>query len=353
VAIGVAAAGTVGAWAGGLVRPAAHPVAKPAVVHPRAAVAAAPVVVAGGQRKVAPHVAKPRPTAKPAVVGRHRSKPAAAHPSRTLTATPPPIALCAKAGTAPIGSGVPIWGFALLGGAPSCDDASVVATLPGPQLDVNAGDVITLNVTNTFLDRAISVEAPGTDLVTDVAAGATVSVTFTPTEGTYLYESGGDAGRQAAMGLYGALVVHGLTPGTVDGTPVDAERVLVLSEIDTSFNADPDNFDMRNWHPSLWLINGKAYPDTAPIAAAAGQRVLLRWLNAGIDNNTMSMLGVRQKLIAQDGSTLANPFEVVSHTFAAGSTADGLVVIPVGAGAKYALYNRNMNLGMTTFLQVP
>jgi FtsP/CotA-like multicopper oxidase with cupredoxin domain len=352
VAIGVAAAGTVGAWAGGLVRPTAQPAAKPAVVHARAAAAVRPVVVAGAQRKVAPHVAKPRPTAKPAA-GRHRIKPAAAHPSRTLTAAPPPIDLCAKAGTAPIGSGVPIWGFALLGGAPSCDDPSVVATLPGPQLNVNAGDVVTLNVTNTFLDRAISVEAPGTDLIADVPAGATVSVTFTPVEGTYLYEGGGDAGRQAAMGLYGALVVHGLTAGTVDGTAVDAEQVLVLSEIDTSFNADPDNFDMRNWDPSLWLINGQAYPDTAPIAATAGQRVLLRWLNAGIDNNTMSMLGARQKLLAQDGSALTNPFEVVSHTFPSGSTADGLVVVPAAAGARYALYNRNMNLGMTTFIQVP
>jgi FtsP/CotA-like multicopper oxidase with cupredoxin domain len=82
--------------------------------------------------------------------------------------------------------------------------------------------------------------------------------------------------------------------------------------------------------------------------------VLLRWLNAGIDNNTMSMLGVRQQLLRADGAALANPFEVVSHTFPSGSTADGLVTVPAAAavGDRFPLYNRNLNAGMTTFLQV-
>jgi FtsP/CotA-like multicopper oxidase with cupredoxin domain len=185
-----------------------------------------------------------------------------------------------------------------------------------------------------------------------VAEGATVSVTFTATQGTYLYSSAGDAGRQATMGLYGALVVHSGTPGTEDGVAVDAQRALVLSEVDPAFNSAPDTFDLNNWHPSLWLINGKAYPDTTPIAATAGQHVLLRWLNAGIDNNTMSMLGLRQKLVRQDGYSLPAPYEVVSQTFPPGQTADGLVTIPAGSGS-YPLYNRNLNRGMTTFVQVP
>jgi FtsP/CotA-like multicopper oxidase with cupredoxin domain len=187
-----------------------------------------------------------------------------------------------------------------------------------------------------------------------VASGATASLTFTASEGTYIYSSGGDGGRQTAMGLYGALVVHSGTAGTEDGVAVDAQKVLLLSEVDPAFNASPDTFDFNNWHPSLWLINGQPYPTTPALGVTAGQRVLLRWLNAGIDNNTMSMLGVRQQLLRADGAALANPFEVVSHTFPSGSTADGLVTVPAAAavGDRFPLYNRNLNAGMTTFLQV-
>ena len=101
------------------------------------------------------------------------------------------------------------------------------------------------------------------------------------------------------MGLYGALVVHSATAGQAYGiavTAYDVEAPLVLSAIDPAFNADPDTFDMTNYLATYWLINGKAYPDTAPIAATAGQRVLLRYLNAGYDNTSMTLLGMHQRV---------------------------------------------------------
>ena len=50
----------------------------------------------------------------------------------------------------------------------------------------------------------------------------------------------------------------------------DDEAVLVLSEIDPALTTpDPATFDMRNYKPTYFLINGKAYPDTpTPIADA-------------------------------------------------------------------------------------
>ena len=59
------------------------------------------------------------------------------------------------------------------------------------------------------------------------APGATVTYTFTAAPGTYVYQSGADAGRQAAMGLYGALVVHPTAPGQAyddPSTAFDSER---------------------------------------------------------------------------------------------------------------------------------
>jgi hypothetical protein len=78
--------------------------------------------------------------------------------------------------------------------------------------------------------------------------------------------------------------------GTGYGSPLSAfddETALVLSEVDPSFNANPMSFDLRKFQPIYRLINGKAYPETAPIATAAGRRVLLRYVNAGLSAHAM------------------------------------------------------------------
>ena len=317
-----------------------------------------------GSAPAGSHGSKASPAARAAKTGR-----ASANAS-TMAASS--IDLCAKAGSAtmPDGESVDIWGFALKSGT-GCDDAGVVAQLPGPELDVNQGDDVTLNVTNT-LDRPISIEVPGIDFdpgPTDVAAGATVALSFhAGSEGTYLYDSAGDAGRQAAMGLYGAMVVHSSSANQAYGNAFDLERVLVLSEIDPELNSGPDAFVMNNWSPKYWLINGKAYPDTPMIDVASGQKLLLRYLNAGSDNNTVTMLGLRQRVLARDAYALADPFDVVTQTFPSGETSDALITIPVGAaaGSKFPVYNRNLQLangspgasnhspgGMMTFIHVP
>jgi FtsP/CotA-like multicopper oxidase with cupredoxin domain len=371
----VAAGGAVGAWAGGLL---AH--ADPAAKTARAAQGRqAPIWVAGERQRTArghavrvtsrhPGATTPRAraTARPKAKAKVKAK-VKATTTRTLTprnatralAATATIELCATAGTVTIGtSTIPIWGFALKGVAANC--SGVTATLPGPALNVTQGDTVTLAITNALPgSHTISVEAPGIAFAAgslDAAPGATVSATFTAgSEGTYLYESSGDAGRQEAMGLYGALVVHSATAGQAYGSAFDTEQVVVLSELDANLNASPDTFDMNNWDPTYWLLNGKASPDTAPIGAAAGQRVLLRYANAGMDNNTMTLLGVRERLIARDAYPLANPFSVVSETFASGQTADALVTVPASAssGAKFALYSRQLRPGMKTSIVVP
>jgi FtsP/CotA-like multicopper oxidase with cupredoxin domain len=286
--------------------------------------------------------------------------------------------LCAKAGSAALpGDSVPIWGFAIKPTGVACGDSSVVPSLPGPQLSVGVGDAVTLNVTNALgAGHTISIEAPGLDFAPgpiDAASGATVSRTFTASApGTYLYESSGSAGRQEAMGLYGALLVRPTTPGRAydsAATAYDVEKTLVLSQIDPALNrsADPDAFDMLNWAPTYWLIDGKAYPGTGTIDAPAGRRVLLRYLNAGLEHVTMTMLGLDARMVAKDAYPLDNPVDVVAQTFAAGATADGIVTTPSGAavGDRFPVYDRGLHLtngafgdpqhdpgGMLTYIRV-
>lgn len=255
-------------------------------------------------------------------------------------AAPVAITLCALPGAATMagGASVPIWGFAT-----DCADPG----LPGPVLSVTVGDTVAVTVTNALpAGHPLTFEAPGLafDPGPDSAPpGGTVTRTFTASAaGTYLYQSGGDAGRQAAMGLYGALIVRPATAG------YDVEAPLVLSAIDPAFNAAPDTADLHAYRATYWLINGKSYPDTAPgITAGGGQRLLLRYLNAGYDNTTMTMLGLHGRVVARDARPVDGTVEVTAETLPAGATEDIVVTVPAGAGPSphgFPLYNRQQHL---------
>lgn len=322
---------------------------------------------------VAPVTAAARPAdSAPAAAIRASAVAAAA-------AIDPAIDLCATTGTLTLPGPrlVPIWGFVHKGAAADCSDVEGTATLPGPVLDINENDLVTLNVTNRLpTGHTISIEVPGLSFdpgPTDAARDETVSRTFTAgAPGTYLYQSVGDGERQTAMGLYGALIVRSNTAGQAYDTSAsayDVEAPLVLSAIDPAFNDNPDDFDTRSYLATYWLINGKAYPQTDAIHAGAGQRVLLRYLNAGHDNTTMTLLGMHERVLARDANLLNNPFDADAETIPAGETEDVIATVPgssSGLPNGFPLYNRQLHLengtpsdpahspgGMLTFIQAP
>ena len=219
------------------------------------------------------------------------------------------IELCAVPGTAPLPGGgtVPIWGFGTPTTPGNC--ATATASLPGPRLEVTQGDLVTITVRNALpAGHVVSFEIPGVTFnpgPTDAAPGTAVSRTFTAQPGTYLYQSGGDAGRQEAMGLSGALLVRTTTANQAYAsatTAYDVEAVLVLMAVDPAFNAAPETFDLQNFRATYWLVNGTAYPAIPAITAAAGQRVLLRYLNAGYDNTSCHRAGAVEADERHDGS---------------------------------------------------
>lgn len=296
-------------------------------------------------------------------------------PGAPASAQPVTIDLCVEAGTLslPGAATTPVWGFAIAGrdGADQPTCAGVTPQVPGPVLAIAQGDTATIVVHND-LAEAVSLEAPGISIAEGAMAApahGTAAYTFVSSApGTYLYQSAANAGRQLAMGLYGALIVRPPTAGQAYGvsSAYDVEAVAVLSAIDPAFNADPGGYDMRKYAATYWLINGKAYPQTDPIhGPAPGTRVLLRYLNAGFDNTTMVLLGLHQRVLARDARLLANPFEAVAETIPAGATEDTIATIPAD-GTRFPLYNRQLHLtngtpanpqhtpgGMLTYLQVP
>jgi FtsP/CotA-like multicopper oxidase with cupredoxin domain len=200
---------------------------------------------------------------------------------------------------------------------------------------------------------------PGLSFVpgpTDAGPGVTVSRQFTASDpGTYLYQSVGDQERQTAMGLYGALIVGSSTANQAYDTAgaYDVDAPLVLSAIDPAFNASPEGFDMKDYRAEWWLINGKSYSQSDPghstdaIHAAAGQHVLLRYVNAGFDNTTMTMVGLDGRVIARDAHLLLDPFDADAETIPAGQTEDVLASVPATPSALtngFPIYNRQLHL---------
>jgi FtsP/CotA-like multicopper oxidase with cupredoxin domain len=258
--------------------------------------------------------------------------------------------LYAKTGTLTLPAGsvpasVPIWGYS--------DTAGGAATLPGPTLIVNQGEAVNIILTNVNLPSATSLGFPGQARIPDttgVTAGNSATYSFSATAlqpGTYLYEAGPTANgpAQVAMGLIGALIVRPSGgPGTAYGSAASAyndEALLVLSEVDPAFNAAPATFNLKYFAPKYWLINGKAYPTTDPIAVgAAGNTLLLRYVNAGLHQHSMGLLGLRQTVLATDGKPYLFTYRAVAETVPAGATLDTITTVPAAApaGMQYPLY---------------
>ncbi len=273
-----------------------------------------------------------------------------ATPASPANAAAVPIDLYAVTGTTvlPVPSGspnVPVLGYNT--------SAGLVTKPGGPTLTVAQDDVVTITLHNQLTEPTgllINGQSMVPDL-TGVAGGGTKAYTFTASRpGTYLYEAAllPNAEHQVAMGLYGALVVTP-TAGTGQAyadasTAFDDSAVMLLSEIDPALNkaANPAAFDMRKYAPRYFLINGQTYPDIAPIETTGGNKVLLRYVNAGVQYHSMGVLGTRQNVIALDGNPLNFPRQYVAETFGPGQTADALVTPPGSdQDAFLSLYDAN------------
>lgn len=280
-------------------------------------------------------------------LGAQAAPPTASLPASTctLSGTTRSCELWAKAGTIslPGATSLPIWGYS--------DSASGAAGLPGPALIVNQGETVQVTLHNT-LAQASALAFPGQALAPDLVgapSGGIKTYSFVASQpGTFLYEAGltSNGARQVAMGLYGALIVRPATAGQAyDSTAsaYDDEALLVASEIDPSLNNAPSTFAMQGYNPRYWLLNGKVFPSTDAIATAAGNRVLLRYVNAGLQPRSLGLLGLRQAVLGVDGRALPYARTVIAETMGAGQTLDAIATIPAAAttGTKYALYNTN------------
>ena len=283
----------------------------------------------------------------------------------------------------PDGTPVSMWGFA------SCLDSDFtgcVESAPGPQINAVAGDTLNIHVQNT-LNVPVSIVIPGQvetsdgsptmmgtvpdrvrSFTSETAASTTKTYTWALLDaGTYLYQSGTFPSIEVPMGLYGALVVADAVAGQAYGHAIDAEAVLLLSEIDPIQNArvaaaatglpgtdcvpiaDYDQLMTAgnpctvDFNPTYFLVNGGAtveLPAGPPAASGSTNTAVLRFLNAGLRSHTPSIVGVELGLIAEDGNAYPGQQRNQSAVLlAAGKTLDALIATP-DADHTFALFDR-------------
>ena len=294
---------------------------------------------------------------------------------------------------------VPMWGYAQCtdGSFSTCDPA----TVPGPTLSVPVGDaLLTIHLKNMLpssplINNSTSIVIPGqvTNMLPvkfddgtgrqrvrsfthETLVGGTGDYSWTNMKpGTYLYHSGTHPQVQVQMGLYGGVKKDHAAGQIYPGVAFNNEVTLLYSEIDPALHAavangtyNPAENSTLHYEPRFFLINGKPFQSGDPALATlpAGQRTLLRFLNAGLQTRVPVINGLTMRLVAEDGNPYpwpANPREQYSVLLPAAKTVDAITVPQVGAGAssaRYAVFDRRMGLsndgaangGMLAFLDV-
>jgi zinc transporter ZupT len=171
--------------------------------------------------------------------------------------------------------------------------------VPGPTLVVHQGDRVVIDYRNAqavpdtihlhgIHGAPVDMDGVGGISQPMVMNGGSYRYRFTANQaGTFIYHSH-DNEEMVDSGLYGAIVV-------LPSHPLPQER------------ADRDDVEMlSSWaiqsvSENHFTINGKEYPDTAPIRVKKGQRVRIRWINMSGENfHTMHTHGHDQRVIERD-----------------------------------------------------
>jgi FtsP/CotA-like multicopper oxidase with cupredoxin domain len=205
--------------------------------------------------------------------------------------------------------------------------------------------------------RSFDVETPRTG-----AASDDTTYTFADIQpGTYMYQSGTHPQVQVQMGLYGVIVKNAGQKLAYAGVPFTSDQVVVFSEVDPALHDAVDPVDAAlgttygttgptstvRYAPKFFLINGQPFiGDTGasgsdPIVnAGSGDRVLLRLVNAGIENHAPQLLNGTFDIVAEDGTPAGVVRTQYNTLLAAGKRLD-VMFKPTSAGT-YMLYDRRL-----------
>ncbi|OCC14277.1 Multicopper oxidase [Dissulfuribacter thermophilus] len=289
----------------------------------------------------------------------------------------------------PDGSNVTMWGYAEDSDKNLGTDGGEIPTSPGPVITIPPGDTsLTIHIRND-LSVSTSIIIPGQpmslspEFFTDskgrkrvrsftheTGPGATGTYTWNNVkEGSYIYQSGTHVAVQVQMGLYGALKKDYASGEVYKGITYDNEVILFYSEIDPALHnavamgtyGTKSYPSTINYRPKYFLINGEPYPDAKPVfdhSITNNETVLIRFMNAGLETHTPTILDAYFSVVSEDGNLYTYPREKYDVFLPAGKTKD--VVWNPKAVKRYPVYDKRLRLtnanvfpgGMLAYLEV-
>jgi hypothetical protein len=156
------------------------------------------------------------------------------------------------------------------------------------------------------------------------------------------------------MGLYGAVTADAQAGQAYAGNAYAAEVMLLYSEIDPALHeavagaapvygtaAYPSTL---HYKPAWFLVNGQPHTPgrLAEPAGAVGQRVLIRFLNAGLKHHAPLIVNARLNVIAEDGNLYPYGRDQYSVLLPPGKTIDALWT--PSAGGVFTILDRTHHL---------
>ena len=203
-------------------------------------------------------------------------------------------------------------------------------TVPGPLIRVTEGDKVRVVFTNN-LPKPTTIHWHGLSVPNNmdgvppltqdaIQPGQTFTYAFeAKPAGTFMYHSHVDTDTQINIGLFGGFIVD---PKNWQQTKPDVDVIMILNEwrvIDgVTYPAMPSMGE-----PNFFTINGKTYPDIPPINVKQGQRVRVRFIEAGQFEHPMHLHGMPFKIVATDGYPVPSVAQLTKD------------VIPVHPGERF------------------
>ncbi|MDC3418312.1 multicopper oxidase family protein [Aquibacillus salsiterrae] len=208
--------------------------------------------------------------------------------------------------------------------------------VPGPQIRATVGETIDVTLENELPDPVtihwhglpVPNNMDGIPGVTQnaVKPGESFEYKFeADVPGTYWYHSHQDGSNQLDKGLYGTIIVEDESPSyDKDFTLVLDEWQVGEEEADSSMegmdmgeevDSSIESMDMSGEENmaemyDTFLINGKSGESIPEMEVEKGDRVRLRFVNAGNMAHKMDIHGQEFQIVATDGQPINNPATV-------------------------------------------
>lgn len=226
----------------------------------------------------------------------------------------------------------------------SMDAWTYNGTLPGEEIRVKEGDKVMVNVKN-YLDVPTALHLHGFPVPNEMdgVPGVTQNAImpgeeftyeyYADTPGTYWYHSHQDGATQVDKGLYGVFIVE-----PANGELYDIDQVIMIDEFASmGMDMDHSNMEMDDMDHSMghgnmemhgmshaemmnemydtMVINGKAAPEIEEIMVEEGNKVKLRFVNAGLFTQIVSIPGHSFKITHYDGQPVNEPEDLNNMAF--------------------------------------